>query len=729
MKQHLKFMLILLSLSAFCQQKSAITLEDIWFKGTFSPKSVYGVNWMNTKGQYSSLVYTRDGASAVVRYEIVGGKALDTLVHSRQIATQLKGKTLSFSDYQFSADEQLMLLVTESEQIYRRSTVASHLIYHVKEKWVKPLSTSGKQSNPTFSPDGKRIAFTRDNNIWLVDLADMQEKLISKGGKVNEIINGSSDWVYEEEFSISKAYEWSPDSRFIAYLTFNEREVPEYNMQRWDGLYPKDYKYKYPKAGEKNAIVTASVVDVTTGTTTPILINDNQEHYLPRISWTANGKAVSVIKMNRLQNKIEILHADPSTGQCKVAYSESHPQYLDLFDDLIYLNDGKSFLYSSERSGFKHVYRYDMSGKQLEQLTIGDWEVDEVLGFDEATGRLFFTSTESGSRERQFYVIQNKNKKKLRLTTESGSHGINLSPDFNYFLDYHSTIQNPTTVSLKEAQSGKQIRVLESNENLKSKLSGYQLNELKFISIPGADKSELSAYMILPAAFDPQRKYPVLMHVYGGPGSQQVRDSWMGSNYFWHQMLANEGYLIVVADNRGTGGKGEKFKKQTYAQLGKLETEDQIAVAKYLIGLPYVDAERIGIWGWSYGGYMSSLSLMIGNDYFKAGIAVAPVSNWRLYDSIYTERYLGLPGENKKGYDDNSPLSHTDSLKGRYLLVHGTGDDNVHFQNAVELSRALIKSGKQFDSFYYPDKNHGIYGGNTRLHLYTMMTNWLKENL
>ena len=729
MKYTALFLLLLLAPAASAQQKSSISLEDIWSKGTFSAKSVYGVKWMKSKGQYSSLITTKEGHSAVVKFDILTGKALDTLVHSRTLPGSASGKKATFSGYGFSSDEQFLLLETESEAIYRRSFVANYMLVDLKSKSVKSLSQTGKQSNPSFSPDNKLVAFTRANNLWVVDLQNLSEKALTSSGLLNQVIHGSSDWVYEEEFSLSKAYEWSPDSRYIAYLTFDERQVPEYNMQLWEGLYPKDYKYKYPKAGEKNALVTASVVEIGSGKTTALQINEPQEHYLPRIRWTAKGTIVSLMKMNRLQNKLEILHADPNSGICSLIFSESHPAYLDLYDDLVYLQDGESFLYSSERSGFKHVYRFDLKGKQLDQITQGNWEVDEVIGYDEASGRLFFTSTETGPQERQLYVIQSKDKKKLRLTQEAGSHNIQMSPDFSYFLDFHSRINVPTSVKLKEAKTGKELRILEDNAALRTKMGAFDLSETKFMNIPGADQSLLAAYMIMPKDFDPQKKYPVLMHVYGGPGSQQVRDSWMGSNFFWHQMLANEGYLIVVADNRGTGGKGEQFKKQTYLQLGKLETQDQIAVAKYLGTQTFVDPKRIGIWGWSYGGYMSSLSLFIGHDYFKAAIAVAPVSNWRLYDSIYTERYLGLPGENKKGYDDNSPLSHTDSLKGRYLLIHGTGDDNVHFQNAVELSKALVSSGKQFDSFYYPDKNHGIYGGNTRLHLYTMMTQWLKENL
>lgn len=705
-----------------------LTLEDIWQKNTYAAKSVHGVRWMNKGAFYTTQVTTTDGRNAVVKNDVLSGTTVDTLFTSNRLP-KIQGKPTGFSSYVLSPNEQWMLVETGSEPLYRRSSKARYFVTNLQSGTVAELSARGKQSNVTFSPLSSHVSFTRDNNLFVVALSGMEEITATSTGKLNELIHGSTDWVYEEEFGFTTAYAWSPDNRRIAYLSFDERLVPEFNMQLWKGLYPKDYRYKYPKAGEPNAIVTASIFDLASGGTLPVAIPLDTEHYLPRLSWTNDPEVISIRKMNRLQNTLEILHVQASTGMYSVVFQEKSPTYLDVFDDLYYLRNGKGFLYSSERSGYRHLYHYTMQGKLVRAVTEGAWEIDDVAGVDEVGGWVYYTSTEQSSLGRQFYAVSLRGKGKKVLSAEPGSHTVSLSNDFTYYLNYHSTIQQPVTVSLRDTRTGKTVKVLEDNKALSEKLKALPLGKVTFEEVPGADGTMLNSYRIYPPDFNPDTRYPVLMHVYGGPGSQQVRDQWLGSNYLWHHLLAQKGYIIVVADNRGTGGKGEKFKKMTYRTLGKLETDDQISVARYLGKLPYVESTRIGIWGWSYGGYMSSLSLMIGADYFKAAISVAPVTNWRLYDSIYTERFLGLPDDNAEGYDQYSPQTHAAKLKGKLLLVHGTGDDNVHFQNAVQLTDALIQSGKQFDSFYYPDRNHGIYGGNTRLHLYTMMTQWLERNL
>jgi dipeptidyl-peptidase-4 len=709
-------------------QAQKLTLEDIWQKNTYAQKSVYGVRWMNKGTFYTTLVTAADGRSAVVKNDVWTGRTVDTLFQS-SLLPKIQGKPITFGSYILSPNEEWLLLETASEQVYRRSSRATYYVANLKTKSVQPLSGKGKQSNVQFSPGSTHVSFTRDNNLFVAALATKEELTVTTTGKTNEVIHGSTDWVYEEEFSFTTAYVWSPDNRRLAYLTFDERQVPEFNMQLWKGLYPQDYRYKYPKAGEPNAVVTASVFDVTSGSTVEVPLPQDTEYYLPRLNWTSDPQVFALRKMNRLQNTLELLHVQAATGAYTVAYREESPTYLDVFDDLYYLSDGKGFLYSSERSGFRHLYQYTMQGKLVKAITEGVWEIDDVAGVDEINGWVYYTSTEQSTTGRQFYAVSLKSKAKKVLSAETGSHSVSLSNDFGYYLNYHSTLTQPLTVTLRDTRTGKVLKVLEDNNALKEKLQALPLGKVSFEQVPAADGSMLNSYRIYPPDFNPDARYPVLMHVYGGPGSQQVRDSWAGGNYLWHHMLAQMGYIIVVADNRGTGGRGEQFKKMTYRKLGKLETDDQISVARYLGKQPYVESTRIGIWGWSYGGYMSSLSLMIGADYFKSAIAVAPVTNWRLYDSIYTERFLGLPSDNTEGYDLYSPQTHTGKLKGNLLLVHGTGDDNVHFQNAVQLTEALVKSGKQFDSFFYPDRNHGIYGGNTRLHLYTMMTRWLERNL
>jgi dipeptidyl-peptidase-4 len=562
----------------------------------------------------------------------------------------------------------------------------------------------------------------------------MKTQTITTTGEKNKIIHGSTDWVYEEEFSFAQAFYWSSDSKKIGYYTFDESEVKEFMLQYWNGPttpYPDNYQFKYPKAGEDNSKITISVYNLTDKKSIKMNIGTETDIYIPRINWTQDANLLSIRRMNRLQNQLEILHADVKTGKTQVILTEKEETYIDLdfTDDLTYLEDGKTFLHTSERNGFKHIYLYDMSGKLIRQITDGKWEVSQVYGIDEKAKMIYFTSTEDSPLQRQLYKIKFNGKGKEKLSTRKGTHAPNFSKDFKYYLDYYSAADTPPAVSLHEAKSGKQLKVLEDNQAFNERLKEYKINPKEFFTFTTSEGVELNGWMIKPLDFDKSKKYPVLMFVYGGPGSQTVTDSWDTYNYMWYQVLASKGYMVVSVDNRGTGARGAEFKKITYANLGKYEIQDQIATAKYLANLPTVDAERIGIWGWSYGGYMSSLGITVGADIFKAAIAVAPVSTWRFYDSIYTERYLKRPQDNAEGYDSNSPINHVEKLKGSYLLVHGTADDNVHFQNAIELQNALIKANKQFDSFYYPNRTHSISGGNTRFHLYTMMTNFLLKNL
>ncbi len=726
------FLLIISASLASIPDQKPFSLEDIFENGLFTPQSIQGINWMDDGRYYTSQVH--DDTSYfehIFQYDITTGKMVDTLVNGAKLVPPGEAFALAFSSYVLSPDETKVLLATELEPIYRRSTKAYYYIYDITRDDFKALASGEKQSYATFSPNGSHVAFVRNNNLFIVDLANMSLKQITRNGKKNKLIHGSADWVYEEEFGFAQAFYWSPDSDKLAFISFDESAVKEYNMQVWGDLYPEDYRFKYPKAGEENSKVSVSVYDLHSGQTITMDTGTNPDIYIPRVQWTNDPNLLSIIRMNRLQNELEILHAHASTGQTKVILTEKSNTYVDIEfnDDLTYLQNGDQFIYTSERDGFKHIYLYGMEGNLIRQITNGPWEVSEFLGIDEKKDILYYLSTEVSPLQKHLYRIGIKGSHKERLSQQEGTYEAHFSPDYRYFMLNYSSITTPLQVSLHQAPSGKLVKTLEENEPLKQELADYALGTQEFFTFRTDDQTELYGYMIKPANFDTTQRYPVLMYVYGGPGSQNVTHEWMSNREAWLHYITQQGYIVACIDNRGTGGRGRDFRHVTYAQLGKYETQDQIAGAEYLGNLPYVDQDRIGIWGWSYGGYMTLLSLFIGNDIFKAGVAVSPVTNWRFYDTIYTERYLQTPQRNPEGYDQYSPLSHVDKLKGDLLLIHGTGDDNVHFQNSVELEDALIAANKQFRSFFYPNRNHGIYGGNTQIHLFQMITNFIEEKL
>ncbi len=721
--------------AAHAQQKRDLTLEDIWAKRDFFPASVEGVQWLKDGRHYTSLVPAAGNPQVqdIVRFDIATGQPVGTVVTGESLRAGPAG-LLEVDEYAFSADETKLLLATALEPIYRRSNKAEYFLYDLKTKKLMPLSKGGKQQYAAFSPDGDRVAFVRQNNLFYVDVTSGQEHRVTEDGVVNQRINGALDWVYEEEFEFAIGFAWSPDGARLAYYTFDESRVPQYNMQKWGKLYPDNYEYKYPKAGEINSAVGVSVFDLVSNKTVKLDVGPETNQYLPRMKWTSSGATVAVQRLNRLQNKLELLHCDATTGQSRVVLTEADPKaYVEVTNDLTYLRDGKRFVWSSERDGYKHFYLYTLDGKAPQQLTKGAWDVDQLLGVDETAGWLYYTSAEVHPRERQLYRVRLNGQSKQRLTTAAGWHSIDISPAFSYYFDAASTFGSPPVTSLYETQPGgkgaKLVKVLEANQEVQQKLAGLNLSPVEFFDFTTTENVRLNGWRLKPTTFDPAKKYPCLLYVYGGPGSQTVEDKWGGPNYLWFQHLAEQGYVIISVDNRGTGGRGTAFKKSTYANLGKLEIADQIETAKYAAALPYVDPARIGMWGWSFGGYMTALALTKGADVFKTGVAVAPVTNWRFYDTIYTERFLKTPQENPAGYDENSPVSFADRLKGNFLMIHGTGDDNVHFQNAVALEEAFIRANKQFRSFYYPNRNHGIYGGVTRLHLYRMMTDYFLKNL
>lgn len=721
----LRFMGIIYLVMAFmpvlAQQSQKISLEDVFKKGVFSQKTVQGINWMKDGQYYSSL--QRDFVPKVVKMNLSTGEEEEVLVDGGKLR-------INFTEYSLNPDETKALLASEVESIYRRSSKAIYHVVDLAGGTAQELMDGEKISYATLSPDNTKVAFVKDNDLYYTDLTNHQTYQVTHDGKKNHIINGAADWVYEEEFSMAKAFEWSSDGKMIAYIRFDESEVPEFNMQVWGPLYPKDYLFKYPKAGEKNAKVSIHVFHLKTEKTVQIDAGDEEDIYLPRIYWTGEAQTLAFIRLNRLQNQMDLFHANTQSGDSQIILSEKSDTYVDLDynDNLQYLSGNDGFISTSEKDGFKHIYHYDSKGQQLRQITSGNWEVTELVGVDEKKRKIYYVSTEKSPLERHLYVINMNGRGKKLLTPEAGTHSINMSPDFQYFINSHTTAADPLNITLHD-HNGKILKVLENNGELRNRLSQYTLAEKEFFSFETGDGIALNGYIMRPPGFDEQKQYPLLMYVYGGPGSQNVRNSWGGIRDFWHQHLAAEGYIVACVDNRGTGGRGRNFKHSTYANLGKLETEDQIAAARYLGNLPYIDADRIGIWGWSYGGYMSSLTIMMGNEVFKTAIAVAPVTTWRYYDTIYTERYLQTPQLNAAGYDNYSPINHVNKLKGNFLLIHGTGDDNVHFQNTVDLVDALIAADKHFETFYYPNRNHSIYGGNTTWHLYSLMTDFIKNKL
>ncbi len=717
------FIVVLFCFGINVQAQKKVTLEAIWQNYEFYPKSVPGFNFLND-GRH----YTRLEDNVVKKYDITTGAFVSDLFDANTIKGQL-GFDGNMDGYEFNHDETMILIESESESIYRRSYLAKYHIYDLKTKKLHALYEEGKVMNATFSPDASKVAYVYENNIYYYNLSDQTTLPVTDDGAFNTIINGITDWVYEEEFGFVKALYWSPDSRKIVYLRFDESEVPEFTMTRYHNeIYPEYQTFKYPKVGAKNADVSAHIYDLTSETRLDIDMGDMTEMYIPRVKWTQNPNIVCVFKMNRHQNHLQLLNADVRTGKTSLLLEEKNKYYIDIHDNLTFLNDDKHFIWTSEKDGYNHIYKYDMNGKEIRALTKGNFDVTGFYGVDENNDRIFYQTAEESPLQRHIYVMKGNGKKKQKLSKQSGWNEASFSSTYDYYTLRHSRTGVPTTYTVYD-RKGKEVRILEDNQAFITKLKEYKLSPTEFFTFETSEGVQLNGYMINPPHFDANKTYPVFMTQYSGPGSQQVVDRWGGSNYFWYQMLAQQGYIVACIDPRGTGARGEEFKKMTYLQLGKYETTDQIEAAKYLGSLSYVDAHRIGIFGWSYGGYMSSLCILKGNDVFAAAIAVAPVTNWKWYDTIYTERYMRTEEENPHGYADNSPVYFAKRLKGKYLLVHGLADDNVHVQNTMEMANALINANKQFDTYLYPNRNHGIYGGNARIHLYTKMSDFLHANL
>ena len=714
--------LFFICISAVAQQK--ITVEDI-YTGVFRAKGMDELQSLKNTNQYTVLNFDRPSRTMQIDlYDFATLNKVATLIDTKNHKELADG----INSYSFNSDEKMILIASNTNQIFRHSFTADYFLYNTVSKELIKLFDFQMQE-PTFSPDGKMIAYAKENNLFAYDITTKKSTQITNDGKKNAIINGITDWVYEEEFAFVRAFDWSKDSKKIAYIRFDESQVPEFSMSVFQKeLYPKVETFKYPKAGEKNSEVSLHIYDVATGLKKDVNLSNYADFYIARMKWTNDPNVLCAQVLNRHQDNLDLLFIDGTTAASKVALNEKDKAYIDVTDNLTFLKDN-SFIWTSEKDGFNHIYLYDKAGKLKNQVTKGNWEVTNYYGFDENNKTIYYESVENGSINRDIYRIQLDGKNKVRLSSQTGTNAATFSPNFQFYINKYSSATQATIYSLNESKSGKEVKVIENNEALMTKLKAYNLPAKEFFVLTTEKGQNLNAWMIKPKDFDASKKYPVFMYQYSGPGSQQVNNDWNGADDYWFMMLSQQGYIVACVDGRGTGFKGAEFKKCTQKDLGKLEVEDQIDAAKVFGSYAYVDKTRIGIFGWSYGGFMSSNCLFKGNDVFKMAIAVAPVTNWRFYDSIYTERYLQTPQENAAGYDSNSPINYVDKLKGKFLLIHGSADDNVHVQNSMQMIEALIQANKQFDSQIYPDKNHGIYGGKTRIQLYNKMTNFIKDNL
>jgi len=709
----------------FAQEKKFLTLEDIFASNQLTPKTLRGVQWIPGEAAFT---YLKDGD--IYKHDVAGGKE-SLLLAGKSLALKPGVEPISIDGYQWSSDRKYLLIMSRQREIWRHSTDGQYFIYELIGKKLRPLSgISGAQSNAKFSPDATKIGFVRGNNLFVLDMSSGVETQLTTDGSEN-IINGQFDWVYEEEFSIADGWRWSPDGKKIALWRLDQTRISTFPIESMMSLYPSVFWLKYPKAGELNALVQVGVIALETATNGASAIKwmdlgTEADIYIPRIQWTPDPRILSIQRLNRLQNKLDLLFADVNSGATRIVLSDTDPCWVDVQDDLTFLKKKEQFIWTSERSGYRHAYLYDYNGRLLSPITAGEWEISAITGFDETTGLIYFSGKKDSPIEENVYRASLDGGILERVSQRPGWHSSNFSPDMKYVIGTFSDVQTPAQISLRQTD-GKLLRWLEKNENL---LAAYNLNAPKFITVKTSDDATpLNAWIMKPANFDSTKKYPVIMFCYSGPGAQHVVNQWAGRRYLWHQLMTEKGFITFSIDSRGTGGRGKKFKNLVYGDLGKWSTHDQIEGAKYLGSLPYIDAGRIGIWGHSGGGYLTAMAMTKGAPHFKAGIARAPVTDFRLYDTIWTERYMGLPKDNAAGYKSASVMTYADKLQGKLYLVHGMADDNVHMQNTVQLQEALQALNKQFDVMYYHGRNHAITGGNTQLHLHTLMTNYFLNNL
>lgn len=706
-----------------------LSVQRIFASPDFRLRFLPAVQWMADGQRYTFVQPNEQTRATDLVVEDARSGARRVLVEGARLVPPGATQPIEIEGYDWNAGETRLLIFTNTQPVWRYNTKGTYYVYDLQAQRLTPVSTRpGWQMFAKFSPDGGKVGFVRENNLFVTDLASGAETQLTHDGSAT-IVNGTTDWVYEEELDLRDAWRWSPDGRHIAFWRFDQSPIQSFTMLReTDSVYSRPITLPYPKAGEPNSLVKIGVVELAGGRTVWMDTGENPDVYLARMDWAASPNELLIQRMNRHQNRVDLLLTDAASGRSRVLFSETDSAWVDVDDDLTWLGSGRQFLWTSERDGHNHVYLYHRDGRLARQLTRGAWDVTRLVGIDERGGWLYFTSTEEGPEERQLYRVRLDGGGFRQVSSEPGTHAVQMSPAGGFYIDVYSRLGVPPVTRLHTAD-GQVVRTLVENERVAQNLRTAGAAMPEPFSFRTRDGVTLNGWMMKPAGFDAQKKYPVLMYVYGGPGSMTTQDAWGGSRQLWHQLLAQEGYLVVSIDNRGTGGRGRDFKKATYLNLGKWESHDQIEGARHLASLPFVDASRIGIWGWSYGGYMTLMSLLQGGDLFKAGVSVAPVTDWRLYDNIYTERFMRTPRENAEGYTQGAPVALADRLQSRLLLVHGTLDDNVHFQNSTQMVAALQKAGKQFDFMMYPDRNHSISGGTTSVHLYTLMTQWLKENL
>ena len=712
---------VLCALTFYSLTAQRYTLHDI-LNGKFTPRGVAAMVSSHDGSHY----YRADaGRTAVIKFAYATGEAVDTLFST------LTARECTFDTFQgflVSADENRVLLYRDREQIYRHSFRADYYYHDVRRNMVRRLSEQpSKQMVPVFSPDSKMVAYVIDNNIWLTKFDFDTESQVTTDGEVNRIINGATDWVYEEEFALTRLMEFSPDNKLLAFIRTDESAVKEFTFQTYNKeLYPDFHRYKYPKPGERNSTVECRIFDIAARTTRNMDLPVEKDGYIPRITFTGAPEQLAVMTLNRDQNRFELYFVNPRTTVARLILREESKYYVDAewLSSIRFMND--VFTWVSERDGYSHIYIYGLSGTLQKQLTTGRYDVTALLAVDPVTGTVFYEAADESPLRRSIYKISIAKGQPQKLSPLPGYNSATFSENGKYFIHRHTTVNTPTVSTLHDA-SGKELRMLEDNRELRIAVAAAQLPQREFVTLPAADGiTPLNGWMLKPVNFNPQKKYPVVMVQYSGPNSQEVQDRF---NVSWYHALLNEEIVVAAVDGRGTAARGEEFRKSTYMHLGIQESDDQIAAARYLASLPFIDGGRIGIWGWSYGGYNVLMSMSRGNGIFKAGVAIAPVTDWRFYDTVYTERFMRTPQQNNGGYLNGSPITLAAHLEGKLLLMHGTSDDNVHLQHSMEYARALIEANKHFEMFFFPDSDHSIARGNARSYLNEKVIRFYKENL
>jgi dipeptidyl-peptidase-4 len=717
-----------------------LSVQRIYGTREFRTQTFGPARWLGDGSSYTTLEEAdSDGGQNLVRYDTERG-GREVLVVARQLIPQGDTVPLRVEEYSWSPDHRMLLIFTNTRPVWRLNTRGDYWVLELASGRLRKLGGPDAKTSSLmfakFAPDGQRVAYVRENNLYVEDLSSGTVTPLTTDGS-RTLINGTFDWVYEEELMdyYADGWRWSPDSRSIAYWQLNADRVKDFNLiNNTDSLYSTVIPVQYPKAGEANSAARVGVVSATGGPTRWIEIEgDPREHYIGRMEWAAGSREVVIQRLNRLQNTNEVMLGDTQTGKARTILAERDSTWVDLADQFTWLYGGKSFTWLSDRDGWSHVYVVSRDGKSVRLVTREPFDVVKVLGADEKAGWLYYLASPDQPSQRYLYRSRLNGKgsaERLSPRGESGTHAYDAAPNYRYALETYSSFGNPPVTRLVRLPTHQVIRTLIDNASLRARLGTLRKGTVEFFGLPAADGTRMPAYLMKPADFDSTRRYPLLFHVYGGPGSSTVNDSW-GGYYLWHLMLTQQGYLVASVDNRGTPAPlGRRWRKSVYGQLGVVETRDQAAAARALAQRPYVDSGRVGIWGWSYGGFMSLNGLFQHPALYRTGIAVSPVTHWSLYDNVYTERYNGLPAQNKAGYDRGSPLTYVNGLKGNLLLVHGTGDDNVHFQNSQLLINALVAANKPFTMMEYPNRTHCVcQGRNTQVHLFELLTRYLDQNL